>query len=413
MLDRKTPFITEFSIYGLFGYKDLSLKFKNSVQIYIGENGFGKTTILNAFYYLLKGEYQKLNAIRFSKIKIVLGGQEFEFEKQILNNYCTSFKEKQRFFKSNLEEIELKEFGVFLNIKEQIKNSEYTLIYFPTYRRIEEELKNLSEQYVNQPLVVQQFQEGLMSNDKNLIQFGMKDVEERISKILEKITSSSLTGFATVSGEMVGELLKDHIEEQQPPDFKPEEIQIVLSRMGDKISPQSKQFILDQIESQNKEWSSNFYMVKFIQKLLNVYEKQKEWDTAIKRFSDTCNTYLSEKKFYYDESAVTLTIYREIAGELEFDEENKIALKQLSSGEKQIVSIMAQLYLEIDKRFIILIDEPELSLSIYWQEKLLPDIMVSERCNFMMAVTHSPFIFDNELKPYAIGLNEFLINGKE
>lgn len=61
---------------------------------------------------------------------------------------------------------------------------------------------------------------------------------------------------------------------------------------------------------------------------------------------------------------------------------------------------------------MVLFDEPELSLSIYWQERLLPDILTSKRCAFMLAVTHSPFIFNNELKQYAVGLKEFISNGK-
>ena len=83
-------------------------------------------------------------------------------------------------------------------------------------------------------------------------------------------------------------------------------------------------------------------------------------------------------------------------------------LSQLSSGEKQIVSIFSQIYLDLDKQFVVLLDEPELSLSIYWQENLLPDILASGKCMFLMAVTHSPFIFGQKLKQYTVGINEFL-----
>jgi hypothetical protein len=56
---------------------------------------------------------------------------------------------------------------------------------------------------------------------------------------------------------------------------------------------------------------------------------------------------------------------------------------------------------------LVLFDEPELSLSMLWQKELLPDIVNSNKCNFLLAVTHSPFIFDNELDRYAVGLNEY------
>ena len=50
------PFIKQFKINNLFGYKNLCLKFDQPIQILIGENGFGKTTVLNALYFLLKSE---------------------------------------------------------------------------------------------------------------------------------------------------------------------------------------------------------------------------------------------------------------------------------------------------------------------------------------------------------------------
>jgi len=90
-----------------------------------------------------------------------------------------------------------------------------------------------------------------------------------------------------------------------------------------------------------------------------------------------------------------------------------LPLKKLSSGEKQIISIFSRIYLsDDDQRFIVLFDEPELSLSITWQQKLLPHIMDSKKCDFLLAVTHSPFISDNVLDSFTIGLNEFIKHTK-
>ena len=67
------PFIKKYAIYGLFGYKNLELVFNDSIKILIGENGYGKTTILNSLAYLLKGEYKNLAKIKFERIRRITG----------------------------------------------------------------------------------------------------------------------------------------------------------------------------------------------------------------------------------------------------------------------------------------------------------------------------------------------------
>jgi predicted ATP-dependent endonuclease of OLD family len=115
-----------------------------------------------------------------------------------------------------------------------------------------------------------------------------------------------------------------------------------------------------------------------------------------------CNNYLIGKKVFYDESDIKIYIKSDSSSE-------SLPLNKLSSGEKQIISIFSKIYLSEDnQRFIVLFDEPELSLSMTWQQKLLPDILNSKKCDFLLAVTHSPFIFDNELDRYAIGLREYI-----
>jgi len=77
-----------------------------------------------------------------------------------------------------------------------------------------------------------------------------------------------------------------------------------------------------------------------------------------------------------------------------------IPLDALSSGEKQMVSLFARMYL-YPKRKVVLIDEPELSLSIDWQRGILIDVLLSPNCEQVVAITHSPFVFDNSLEPFA------------
>src|SRR6185369_15728283 len=60
--------IRSFGIEKLFGNRNVFIPFDNNLKVLIGENGLGKTSILNALYYTLTCKFSKLNAIVFDKI---------------------------------------------------------------------------------------------------------------------------------------------------------------------------------------------------------------------------------------------------------------------------------------------------------------------------------------------------------
>ena len=76
-------------------------------------------------------------------------------------------------------------------------------------------------------------------------------------------------------------------------------------------------------------------------------------------------------------------------------QDGELTMTMLSSGEKQIVSLFAHLYLSNVGKFIVLIDEPELSLSVIWQERLINDLLETGKTTYLAAITHSPFIFEH------------------
>lgn len=453
------PFLKSFEIQGLFGYKNILLDFQSNVKILVGENGFGKTTILNALYYLLKADYSNLQRIKFSVIRIAFDdSRKYEFSFESLKSYCRYLlRQKEQeggllsYLKNNVDSSvinqllkefekgpdtflnyikkkykeESKEnsifshipsefvyeavrelydtnitFKVFHEISTYVNSSGYRIIYYPTYRRIEEDIKNLLKLTPSPRHRVPSNNEVILSND-SIIKFGMADVEKRIKRILEEISQSSIAGFASVSGGMISRLLESPDTEQSKHKFNLDEIKIVLSRVGDNMSQSDKDKILAQLSEDESLSQQNQFLRYFLDQLLSVYKRQEKYDQAIKNFVNVCNRYFNDKYFVYNESSVSLNIYRKNTS----SNNDVIELKQLSSGEKQIISIFSQLYLELDKKFVILFDEPELSLSIYWQEKLLPDMMAAESCAFMLCVTHSPFIFDNELQKETISIS--------
>lgn len=450
--------IKKFSLKGLFGYKNITIDFSDPTLILIGENGYGKTTLLNALYYLLKNDYENLVKIKFEEISIILFDKEFIFKKNDIRAYCDYLKRRQEFFRDGILEFVKQNISntdwTFLqeNILEKDKRTEVfkilkthpilqqvppeivfrkifeyveinkrfsqfdsflqerdrlnaEILYFPTFRRIEGDLNNIFPRKDELPLR-ESISKNLLSKN-TVIQFGMQDVEERINKVINLIKESSLFGASKVYGNTINCLINNTKPSGKIDESDYSKINIILSRLNI-VEEKEKQTILSEINDENSLLYKNDVLMFFLEQLLDVFDEQNKFDSSIKQFRDVCNKYLADKQFVYDENGVSLNLYRTIGETTEFSEDSKLSLKQLSSGEKQIISIFSRIYLEPEKNFIVLFDEPELSLSIYWQEKLLPDILRSERCKFLLAVTHSPFIFNNELKSNTVGLEEFV-----
>ena len=80
----------------------------------------------------------------------------------------------------------------------------------------------------------------------------------------------------------------------------------------------------------------------------------------------------------------------------------------LASGERQILIMLCHLYLnkELPKNGIFIIDEPELSLHLLWQEKFVDEIIKAKPDLQIILATHSPAIIQNRDDKY-IPLNNF------
>lgn len=79
---------------------------------------------------------------------------------------------------------------------------------------------------------------------------------------------------------------------------------------------------------------------------------------------------------------------------LVFDNQGeKIQLYSLSSGEKQLLIILLRVFLMDNQPYILLMDEPEISLHIEWQYRLIEEIRaLNPNCQIITS-THSPSLF--------------------
>lgn len=215
------------------------------------------------------------------------------------------------------------------------------------------------------------------------------------------IKSVAITSFAKMTGILIKQYLSGQLSSLDEYKIDKDKLAIALARIGDEIELTDKQRITELVDNSKIYSKENSYLLNLIKNLIDSYEKQNLYDERIKKFVSVCNNYLNGKKYVYDESNVEIGIFRE-------NSKKQISVQNLSSGEKQIISVFSKLYIEGIDNCIMLFEEPELSLSIMWQNMFLPDIMASERCISLVAVTHSPFIFENEFDKLAKDMGECL-----
>lgn len=433
-----------FEINNLFNQFNVRLPLDEKVNIFLGENGMGKTTILNCLYYVLSGNIEKLNNIIFDAISLTfIDGEKISINHNDISSYVEdyiydnspyrrrsvrfeslfSIKELENINKlieegSNEDELKKYYFKVsdifgmpptiarreleryilqryrknnttkadFNNVIEFKKKVEEKIdeeiLYFPTYRRIEEDMSNLGIDIEKDRV------------KSRLIQFGMTDVEKNIETLLQTIKSVAITGFAKMTGVLLKQYLNGELSDFENYKIEQNKLIIALARIGDQIEERDKQRIIELVDNSDIYNRKNRYLLNLIKNLIDSYERQNMYDERVKIFCSICNNYLNGKKYIYDETNVELGIYKDKA-------KKPIGIQNLSSGEKQIISVFSKLYIENIEKCIILFDEPELSLSIKWQNMFLPDVVNSGKCSTLIAVTHSPFIFDNEFDDLA------------
>jgi len=460
--------INNYKIVNLFGFRTVDIPFNDNVKILIGENGLGKTTVLNSLYYVLNKKYSKLVSIEFESIQLKFeNGNTIEFSKLELEDYLEFKNSRSRRnlpslieerFKSidfsNLENLLSKKCNTPLNdinhrnlimkflndheiprfapidrtvreVHRYISEPKYenfdqfdqwidelniSLLYLPTYRRVEEDIKNLGNitsdhddfdlDFDGSPLGLSASFQAL-END-TLIHFGMEDVEQTLRYVEKEINKLTVIGFSKLTGEMLSQLLKGFPNiDDEIDDLDIGTVKIILHRVGDNLPISDRENIIRLLEDK-KSLKEKAELVYFISKLIGLYNQHKHLDDSVKSFCAVCNNYLSDKEFIYDESSVNIDIYRKSSSA------EAVKLSNLSSGEKQIVSIFSRIFLKENRDLIVLFDEPELSLSLLWQEQLLPDIINSNKCRFMLCVTHSPFIFHNNLESDAVSMSAYV-----
>jgi predicted ATPase len=123
-------------------------------------------------------------------------------------------------------------------------------------------------------------------------------------------------------------------------------------------------------------------MVRFAQEL---ERKRSDLFASLRLYENVVNSFLTNKRILVSEKGALV-----ISPTNERNKKGRLEWRHLSSGEKQILILLTQALLWEREPVVYVADEPELSLHVTWQEKLVSSLVkLAGRCQFIVA-THSP-----------------------
>lgn len=454
--------LSRFCIEGLHGSTTVDVRINDDKLVIVGENGTGKSTVLKLIHFFLTKQWDHMLDFDFNTIYITLGKQNIVIGREELSSTSKITKKRYRSLYGKLprkvlyelehnlrqrsindsstidymmyisdrydvpfsaletlfeeyyvgDNIDVTFAGKIKEINTILSNLDIgQILYLPTYRRIEQDLNLV---FSNGESLIRRNKRAHSTEAPSyieLVEFGMEDVENIIGTTMSAIKDKVRDDLNALTGSY----LKDIIRGVHRSDFllpqlnttDPAVIEAIFDRIPDTVLGEQDQAhlrtILLRINREQRVPEDDTVIAHFLTQLIDLHNRQTENEKNVKDFVQVCNNYLIGKELVYDDVAFNISILRQVGKE----KPQTIAMKTLSSGEKQIVSLFSHLYLSEGSRFYVIIDEPELSLSVKWQRQFLPDILDSSRCSGLLAVTHSPFVFDNELDVYAHSLEEF------
>lgn len=423
---QKSPvyFIHGLEVRKLWGYRDLGLTFNKDINVIIGPNASGKTTILNLLRYILTVDLPSLFELTFDEVFIHLKSFNGRYARTVKVTSTESglgFKVSGRRFDVKRElivpryiSIRRRPFLAQPEIRElvEILKELVPAVWLPVSRRLpipeEEEEEEYREEYrFRRP-------RGLESVDVRLRELLAELVVYRLG--LEGKLSERYKEF---EDKVLQVILYSKQHDAVPtlrvaPPTDDEKKQLLRAfEVAGLLDDQTKRSIDEHFSALeeaakriNKYLTTkkgaitlkDVVVIPLIERTKSMVELSRKLEkdreslfTPLRRYEAIVNSFLSTK----DNIETSKVLRVEDDGKLNIKTslaEQDLRWPLLSSGEKQILILLTQALLWEDRPVVYVVDEPELSLHVDWQSKFLSSLWELGGQIQIIVATHSPDI---------------------
>ncbi|MNJ84017.1 hypothetical protein D3C87_14550 [compost metagenome] len=440
-------------------YLTFDIDFNKDLSILTGVNGSGKTTAILLLQAILCPNFRDLVSIPFESLLLTVERNQVEINISVVHsnnkvilsinpNYPTLELEKSWFeefefmsikHKENFEvnDVMLKRLSphpvidfikdlpspIFIGLERRSDEAMGSNEDFLLERRI---LSNKSRQEFSQ--YKRQFKGTLgvsLLETEFLVQSmykKMKRIEEGYTAAIQKQILMSYFEYIPFDPDKDLDKMTDMINGRRDLLSRKQEIMEALKKIGYDDNAFTSKFeplfdklgtLIDKMakDDQNKnfatiEWLVNKSQIEKLSQLVEIIDdfnsKINKAFQPIRKFTDIINSFLKDTGKSISIDPVGHLIIKRPNGK-------RVSIDALSSGERQIVilfgNVMFNKFTSEGSENILIIDEPELSLHIRWQERFINMLMkASEKTQFILA-THSPDIV-GEYKKHNVKLNK-------
>jgi predicted ATP-dependent endonuclease of OLD family len=373
------PYIKEFTIHGLCGRKlPIHYKFNRYLNIFFGLNGSGKTSLLKILHSAMKHQLISQREAFFEKAEVIICSEKDhrDFIKKIdLTETSNQTIKQRRVIRSKGKEKVLIEESIGEQAQwycnEGIEVFRHS--YLPTTRLF------MDIERFNLPYFFEhRFDDRGEAEDifNKIFEKGlMESWGTYYSIISKKIREAQQEGLTNVFSEVFKEK-RESSETLQKYDSN-----IAFEKVHNFLKRQNPKLMIGNIESFSKRLQNDELLERVVIQIEEVENKIENYSAPINQLQNVVkNLFSGNKKVVFEDDGIKVTT----------DEEKLINLSQLSSGEKNLLKMLIELFLVEDSA--LLIDEPELSLHIDWQRELVRTMRTLNPDAQIILATHSPDI---------------------
>ncbi|MCY1399565.1 restriction system-associated AAA family ATPase [compost metagenome] len=392
-------------VTGFWGTHEVHFTAHDDFNFIIGPNGSGKSTLLQLIAGVLQADKTTLSKLDFDRVKITLRNPKtrkkptIEAERvkespyfQVQYSIFESASEKP--YKYELSDLEyLEPFGSW---KIRLKITGKSI---KTLRQHLEELVSLtwlSVQRSGHPQEASHFDpldQKLEDLSNRLVRY-LSSIGKQVNRLHEKFQEQVfLSMFTTNRSELRKIPSQREIEKEKHALIQIfSQFQIDKKNYSEKIEEHfsALEGIQEKIKSKQQLSEKEFQAIldlNRIEKSVEFWEKITEEKGSLlsprDKFLELLNNLMQRKSLSINERN-EITIKTQSG--------KSLTLRQLSSGEKQILIILGEALLQEGQSYMYIADEPELSLHVSWQESLAQNLKALNPSAQIIFATHSPDI---------------------